>query len=792
MKGGRPMLKPKVRKALRRWLGVLLLLSVVSLLVPAPALAWNPCGDYRTKEELEAARNAAIQVDKGNIASNIAMNIILSVFDMLDGFFISLGARPVCNLVFGLEMSPGWKIWAGLGQAAQGNLGAPEYPYLHTFTEKEWKTVQVMHTTFFVLTMSVLVVVFVMFAGLRITSMSHDYMKRAHGMYTLQSLGVTVLLVMVSPILIPVAFDVIHSFVTSMADFSRLYSGITDFMQALRGEFNPLGAAVVRIFSTLTLLALNMTYTLRRFVLMVLIILSPVCILMNAFDATRPIARTWLQEFIGNLLIQPVHAILLTLFFMTYGQGGNTFVAIAFLLVLQPMTNMLVAVLTGGRASSFTGMGQAAALMGVAGAVSLGSSIKGTVAEVLANRAAAAGGGALNVVAGSAGAAAGAAGAAGAPGAAGAGVETAAAGGGGALPMNEKLARMQATGMAWRKAGKVVGGTVGAVLGAGLGLAGGNAGAGAMLGARFGSNLGGSLAGIVGSERAVSKAIKEAGGSAGFDRFKADFLASHRAGRGVVRSFADAYEARRLRHVEALRRVTTAHLPANASEAELDEAHRQAMWTIRGEHWAGRTGAQIASTAAEGFSSVVRRVAEKNVAVKASQLASEGYLKDGDTFTVTVLPGNGYRLDVGSGDRITFSEESKVGYLAPGTYRYFAAQKDEKGNVVARERVEKLDGGGGPNPPSPPPPPSTPPSVPIPTQEPAVELPPHQTMPVTPPPSTTPSVSGVPPLGSPIPDPSATYMPTYDPTEGGMKAPDEGSSPRRGDDEDILDEDDLL
>lgn len=677
---------------------------------------WNPCNP--AYENLDSALSDAEKAlsDNGEGRGTIIAGIVSSIFDGLTHFFMLLGAKPQCNLVYGLET----KLW-------------PSPTFLYTFSATEEKVIKYLHPAFMALALGVFLVAAVAFSGFKIALGGADYRQRAVGMYTLQRLAVTSLLVILSPVLIGLAFELNHLLV---GWFSSL-TPIQDFMQAFRGTYNFIGTFLLRFFSTIVLIALNLTYMLRRFALLVLVVISPLCILAYAFDTTQAVTRLWVQEFLGNLLIQPVQAILFTTFFLAYGRGNEVFPAIAFLLVLQPLTNMLVAVITGGRQSHFTGMGAAAAMMGLAGAFQFANSMREMAIAArganVAQRLARAGGAALKASAGGAEAAASAAASA-AGGATAASAESLAA-----PPPSPSLQRMRLTTHRWRAAGKVAGAAVTGLVGAGIGMAGGHMGYGAQLGAEIGGHLGGIPGGATGYLVGSTIVAAQHGGSVSPKELWQDVKRS--------RSKIGALVNIPRRRQQALYDAVLENVPTDAfaSDADKHVYVRKAVW---GTMVGGAFG-ETATPVGEGLAHMSGWFERGGYAARLDwlgwTLSNQGLANKGDTIE---LRRNGQNMEVrvnGNIKRI----ESAWGFR-PGRYEFVG------GPLRPLRWRGPLPPSNPPPPPAPPPPntpPASPPSIP-PTPPPSTLPTPPVNTPPTPPPSTPPT----PPPASPPPSNATPYI----------------------------------
>lgn len=420
---------------------------------------------------------------------------IAMIIDGLVQFLQWLGARPICELVF--------------------NQGNAQELVWGVFSQNEFAAISKLFIFFFAAATTVLIFVVAMFAGLKIMRSSADYRARAQGMHTIQDVFVAMLLTATSAPLMWALFDLNNLLVEIFAEWSPAHD-VTQMIVA-RG-LQAIPSALARLTAVLVSIQLNIVYIMRKFALMVLVAFAPIATFLWVFENTRAVTRVWIQELIANVILQPVHALLFALFFYAYGtnavEGGssnpNAFAAIAFLLVLQPLTNLVTSVVTGGRSSSFTGMGAAAFMTGLGSLVAIGKVLGMGGADGGAT-AAAKGIGKLSTVAsnlGGGGGPDGGGGGGGGPGGGGrrlgpnAGAESA----GESMVRARLMARTLApspnsrlgTVQKWTERGRNIIGTVGrtggAIVGAGIALATGDRSAveiGASIGQRIGTTAGG-------------------------------------------------------------------------------------------------------------------------------------------------------------------------------------------------------------------------------------------------------------------------------------------------------------
>lgn len=470
-----------------------LAISLVLLTVPGVALANQPC-----PVPIEP-------LNKGDDPWYVWA--IAMIIDGLVHFLQWLGARPICELVF--------------------NQGNAQELVWGVFSQNEFAAISKLFIFFFAAATTVLIFVVAMFAGLKIMRSSTDYRARAQGIHTIQDVFVAMLLTAISAPLMWALFDLNNLLVEIFTEWSPAHD-VTQMIVA-RG-LQAIPSALARLTAVLVSIQLNIVYIMRKFALMVLVALAPIATFLWVFENTRAVTRVWIQELIANVILQPVHALLFALFFYAYGtnavEGGssnpNAFAAIAFLLVLQPLTNLVTSVVTGGRSSSFTGMGAAAFMTGLGSLFAIGKVIGGMAGAEAGAAAVVKGAGKLSTVASNFGGGGGSDGGGGDGGGSGGG------GGGrrlganaGAETVGESMVRARlmartlspsansrlGTVQKWTERGRntlgAVGRTSGAIVGAGVALATGDRSA-VEIGASIGQRIGTTAGGIVGAATSMA------------------------------------------------------------------------------------------------------------------------------------------------------------------------------------------------------------------------------------------------------------------------------------------------
>lgn len=449
--------------------------------------------------------------------------LLIWLIDQVRNVFTAFGLTPINELVFNLTADKG---------IAKSDL------IMGTFTSGEWKAALGLWMAISGMAVGVLLTIGVGAVGLKLAGAGADDKKRAEAQETLYRLAVSSLLIALSGPIIYTLFQLNQLIVQGIGQsapavsFNRLWDNTSIW------STDDFARAVVNVFALMTEISLNFVYMMRKFALLVLVAIAPITFFLHTFESTREVTKLWFQELLSNLLMQTTHAILMWLFFSAYGtstETGAIWSAFCFLLILQPTTNMIQSILTSGRRSNFTGMGMAAAAVGVTSLLSAGK-MGMTAGTALSG---VIGGGGLGGIAGKVagqvaagnmtpdqmaalGGATGMSAATSAAGVVAPGVAQAVADNqkGGAQEKasiaaayapgpDSALSKLQRRVETLRNVGGKVGATVGAIAGGGVALATGDAGfiaAGATLGGKVGRNAAGATAGITGVAGTMAKA----------------------------------------------------------------------------------------------------------------------------------------------------------------------------------------------------------------------------------------------------------------------------------------------
>lgn len=188
--------------------------------------------------------------------------------------------------------------------------------------------------------------------------------------------------VLVAVALIAFALPVIYMATELSSDLVNVFSN-----SAITGKFkslesmasnNLISGIVIQFAYFIICIYANWTYIIRGIVLAILTASTPLFIIGIAFgNRGKDLAKSWLVEFVGNLLLQPVHAMIIA-FLMSVNTGLTGMESIVFMACIIPVTNMLKSIISkgGGMASTLgaqltggsVGLGAAAVSGAITGA----------------------------------------------------------------------------------------------------------------------------------------------------------------------------------------------------------------------------------------------------------------------------------------------------------------------------------------------------------------------------------------------------------------------------------------
>ncbi len=138
-------------------------------------------------------------------------------------------------------------------------------------------------------------------------------------------------------------------------------------------NFNPLtmGPFLVTLFAEWLLsLLLNFIYLARKVVICLLLVLGYVAIYSLMFAKTRAFFGTWMREFVGNVFLQSIHAIVLYSMVMFSSTGASSIFKLGMMIMFIPVSGMISKWLNIGDSSS-----KAGSIMTMAGVGGLASMV---------------------------------------------------------------------------------------------------------------------------------------------------------------------------------------------------------------------------------------------------------------------------------------------------------------------------------------------------------------------------------------------------------------------------------
>ncbi|MED4728333.1 3D domain-containing protein [Aneurinibacillus migulanus] len=118
-------------------------------------------------------------------------------------------------------------------------------------------------------------------------------------------------------------------------------------------------------------LYMNIIYVARKIVIMFLMVLAPVAAISLLYARTRFFFSVWVKEYIGNIFLQSVHAIVLSTFALISAHtGAGMIFKLGMLIMFIPISGLLSKWLNMGDSSSM--LGRTAAMTGLGSIASLG------------------------------------------------------------------------------------------------------------------------------------------------------------------------------------------------------------------------------------------------------------------------------------------------------------------------------------------------------------------------------------------------------------------------------------
>lgn len=147
-------------------------------------------------------------------------------------------------------------------------------------------------------------------------------------------------------------------------------------LQEMSNNTGVIAGVIVQIAYFVITLYMNFVYIIRGIVVALLMATAPLFIVCIAFGpALRKVTSAWFKELIGNILLQPVHAVVIA-FLMSVNVGLRGIEAIVFTACLIPVTTMYKSLISqGGNVASKLG----GTLSG--GAISMGAGVASGVAS---------------------------------------------------------------------------------------------------------------------------------------------------------------------------------------------------------------------------------------------------------------------------------------------------------------------------------------------------------------------------------------------------------------------------
>lgn len=153
----------------------------------------------------------------------------------------------------------------------------------------------------------------------------------------------------ISALALPFAVPVISSIATlseglvsyfaSISSYSDLYGNIS-----LNSQNGTLGGIAIGLFMFIVEIYFNFFYIVRGLTVAVLIVLSPIAIVSVAFGGKyKTILSNFSKEIVGNIFIQPIHALMIALFSLFIAKGAVNGMMYTIILYISfiPITKLL-------------------------------------------------------------------------------------------------------------------------------------------------------------------------------------------------------------------------------------------------------------------------------------------------------------------------------------------------------------------------------------------------------------------------------------------------------------------
>lgn len=212
--------------------------------------------------------------------------------------------------------------------------------------------------------------------------------------------GIVILIVMLkfTPYIFTFVFKINKLLIDMAWDLLNPNEQSTNFLDMLwRPGTKSLGMALVSTLAVFMIGTMNFQYAVRRLMLGVLFILTPVVGYVSMFPSRKDALNLWTSEFIGNVFIQTAHALTLTLYIKWLTVNPSFWIAIAGLMSLNSIAMLVRSALglskfegktAGSMMGNALGLGAMLAVPRLIGAVSgrkgkatAGSTLSGGITE---------------------------------------------------------------------------------------------------------------------------------------------------------------------------------------------------------------------------------------------------------------------------------------------------------------------------------------------------------------------------------------------------------------------------
>ncbi|OUM91091.1 type IV secretion system protein [Parageobacillus thermoglucosidasius] len=270
----------------------------------------------------------------------------------------------------------------GIGELIYGRDGDQELAY-GIFTLDEIEKIYLPGMNIFVALSVTGILVGIVIAGMRVSSAGINPSNRTIIIEFFKDLIVVGLvffnLSTLYHVIFAINYTIVNAFKAGVKE-QNSYDGLVDWVTGMFDSFADKGV-LGGLFIALILLGLsiwaNFYYVMRKFTLLMLMIMGPLMMALYLIPKTKPITTTWFKELVGNVFVQSVHAGLywMMMLLTNNSQGLMSVLLYAtFIPVAETFRSLLG---LGGELSGR--MAKAGAMVGFAALGSMAGAVKGAL-----------------------------------------------------------------------------------------------------------------------------------------------------------------------------------------------------------------------------------------------------------------------------------------------------------------------------------------------------------------------------------------------------------------------------